>query len=154
ELAARVRLDGAVVAESAAGAAAEPVLIALDNAEGVGDLPKKGAVCVVLASSRRSPGLDAIAERVGRDVPGVVLRTEPFAEGDVTDLVRWAFPSFKKAESERLVRRVLADTAGNPFLATELVLAVKGGLKLPEKSRAWPAAHRTLDDTLPADLPE
>jgi hypothetical protein len=52
---------------------------------------------------------------------------------------------------------VLADSGGNPFLAVELVTAVRAGLVLADDASApdaWPEAHRTLDQTLPADLPE
>jgi predicted ATPase len=88
-------------------------------------------------------------------VGGLVLTTGPFDEDGMADLVRWAFPAYDRAAVARLVRRVAADTAGNPFLAVELVRALRAGLRLAERpARAWPAAHHTLDDTRPGELPE
>jgi hypothetical protein len=48
----------------------------------------------------------------------------------------------------------MADTLGNPFLVTQIMLALRAGLAVsPGTGAAWPAAHRTLDDTLPGQLP-
>ena len=49
-----------------------------------------------------------------------------------------------------------ADSAGLPLLAVELLHAVALGLDLQGDTAgaAWPAAHRTLDQTLPGDLPD
>lgn len=158
ELSARARLDGAVVAQSvAARDAGRPLLVVLDRSEPVeADAIRRepGPVCFAVASAPGVASVDTVAERVGRDVRGAVLRTTAFDAADIAELVRWAVPAYGEPAVERLVRRVLADTAGNPFLASELVLALKGGFNLPEPSRPWPAVHRTLDDTLPADLPE
>jgi len=53
-----------------------------------------------------------------------------------------------------VVRRVGTDSAGLPLLAVELLRAVAAGLDLNRTSGAWPEPHRTLDQTLPGDLPD
>ncbi|MDQ2669261.1 MAG: hypothetical protein M3Y31_01375, partial [Gemmatimonadota bacterium] len=55
---------------------------------------------------------------------------------------------------DRIVRRVLADSAGLPLLAVELLRAVAQGLELDESSEPWPAPAQTLDQTLPGDMPD
>ncbi|HXV85425.1 MAG TPA: BTAD domain-containing putative transcriptional regulator, partial [Gemmatimonadales bacterium] len=155
----------AVVASMGAGAAERPMLLVLDDA----DRAPPEMVRLPLHLSQRAPGarvlalwtvarpgssaVDDLVARVGRDVPGRVLDTTALAEPDVADLVAWALPRFDRHAADRLIRRVLADTAGNPFLAVEVVRAVKDGLAVPGADRVWPAQHRTLDDTLPTDLP-
>jgi predicted ATPase len=62
-------------------------------------------------------------------------------------------PAYSPDAADRLVRRVMADTAGNPLLAVEVIRAVRDGLALAKSEpAAWPARERTLDDTLPGDL--
>jgi hypothetical protein len=56
-------------------------------------------------------------------------------------------------DRSRLVRRVAHDSAGIPLLAVALLHAVRGGLELGDPS-PWPAPLRTLDQTLPGDLPD
>ncbi|HEX6670195.1 MAG TPA: hypothetical protein VF061_11575, partial [Gemmatimonadales bacterium] len=55
---------------------------------------------------------------------------------------------------DRVVRRVATDSAGVPLLATELLHAVALGLDLGTISGAWPEPLRTLDQSLPGDLPD
>jgi predicted ATPase len=49
---------------------------------------------------------------------------------------------------------VYTDSAGLPLLAIELLNAVALGLDLATIRGAWPEPLRTLDQTLPGDLPE
>jgi predicted ATPase len=63
-------------------------------------------------------------------------------------------PGYTEVELDRVVRRVATDSAGVPLLATELFRAVSNGLDLTSVSGAWPEEFRTLDQTLPGDLPE
>ncbi|MBI4500562.1 MAG: AAA family ATPase [Gemmatimonadetes bacterium] len=148
-------------------AEARPVMIFVDDAhraapevvEGVAMLVERSKdlpVCLVVAAARSvSPAVDALAERIGRDLSGMVLATALLNERDLDELVGSVFPQFDESQRLRLVRRVLSDTAGNPFLAVQLVHAVRDGLNLPVAgTAAWPAALRTLDDTRPGDLPQ
>jgi hypothetical protein len=96
--------------------------------------------------------LESLATRVGREVPGSVVTLEPLDPAELTDLARWWLPRFTSEELERVVRRVAADSAGIPLLASELFRAVALGLDL-HRLAAWPEPSRTLDHTLPADLP-
>jgi len=113
----------------------------------------------LLLTTHRPPwgaGLDALASRVGRDLPGSTISLEPFDGAVIDQLIRWALPNYGTEQRARTVRRILADSAGNPFLAVELVRAVHHGLALgePAPPAEWPAALRTLDQTLPSQLPE
>ncbi len=108
---------------------------------------------LLVAVGKDSNALDAVRARIGRDLPGAALATVALSPGDVDELVSVAFPAYSAAQRQRLARRIMADTAGNPFLATELVRAVRSGLTIPDTPAAWPSAKHTLDDTLPGDLP-
>jgi hypothetical protein len=168
--AAPASLPDAILGAIAAIAEQRPLLLALDDASRAPDdvvtllmtAVQRGAgrPLMLLLGAARSQGhpreaLDEVISRTGRDVPGTVIRTAPFEPGDLAALVRWAFPDYQEDAVSRLVRRAEADTNGNPFLAVELVRALRDGLKLPEgRARPWPAARHTLDDTRPGDLPE
>jgi hypothetical protein len=162
-------LTEAIRHAASAVADARPLLLVLDDAHRAEQplvdallsvLSRTGSVRLcVLATATTSPtavALDVLTERVGRDVHGEVTVTRQFDAEDISDLVSWAFPAYDDRQGARLVRRVLADTAGNPFLAVEYVRAVRGGLRVGDADMAavWPAEMRTLEQTVPADLPE
>ncbi|UCF40762.1 MAG: AAA family ATPase, partial [Gemmatimonadota bacterium] len=98
--------------------------------------------------------LDDLRSRLGRDVPGTTVHLEPLDATAVRQLAAWAVPTFETAELDRLARRVAADSAGAPLLAVELLHAVALGLDLGTITGAWPEAAKTLDQTLPAELPD
>jgi AAA ATPase-like protein/transcriptional activator len=98
--------------------------------------------------------LDELRARIGRDLEGVVVRLEPLDLPDIRLLVRWAVPDEDDAHQDRLSRRVQTDSAGVPLLAVELLSAVAAGLDLQVITPDWPAPFRTLQQTLPGDLPE
>jgi len=102
------------------------------------------------------PELDEIQARIPRDVAGAALSLGPLDAAALRALAAWALPSYAAADLDRLARRVGADSAGLPLLAVELLHAVALGLDLKgaAPSRPWPAAHRTLDQSLPGDLPD
>lgn len=152
----------------AAIAEVRPVLLVLDDAfkaeqpalEALGSIVQRAGgvpICVLLTVlSVPSVSTDSMCQRLGRDIPGELVVTGSFMESHVAELVSWAFPDYDEQASERLTRRVLADTAGNPFLAVELVRAVKAGLEIAENKhgKPWPEKARTLDQTMPGDLPQ
>jgi adenylate cyclase len=63
-------------------------------------------------------------------------------------------PGFSEVEIERVARRVATDSAGLPLLAVELLRAVALGLDLRGSAGAWPEPYKTLDQTMPGDLPD
>jgi DNA-binding SARP family transcriptional activator len=111
---------------------------------------------VVLATPLQAtrPELDELQARLNRDVDGVVVRLAPLGAPDIRSLARWAVPGYGDAELDRLTRRVSTDSAGLPLLVVELLSAVALGLDVETVRPAWPAPFRTLDQTLPGDLPE
>jgi DNA-binding SARP family transcriptional activator len=146
-----------------------PVLIVLDDmhradadlVESCGALVQRAAdarICLLLATGvgPAAQWVDSLSQRVGRDLAGELVSTETFGEEDVAELVAWAFPEYDAEAVDRLRRRVMAETAGIPFLAVEFVRAVRAGMKMKqeEPSAAWPAKFRTLDQTIPGSLPE
>jgi DNA-binding SARP family transcriptional activator len=98
--------------------------------------------------------LDELQSRLGRDVDGVALRLAPLSGDALRALAHWALPRYTDEELDRVTRRVASDSAGLPLLAVELLHAVALGLDLERISGAWPRPLRTLDQTLPGDLPE
>jgi len=162
-------LADALATAVSAIAAERRVLLVLDDAHraeaatlgSVARLVQRGgsaSLLVVLATplsgAAGHAALDGISERIGRDLRGGELHTGPLAEPDVGEFAAWAVPAYTGAERERLSRRIMADTAGNPFLVAALMLALRAGLNVsPGEGAAWPAARHTLDDTLPSQLP-
>lgn len=158
----------AIAAALLAVADQRPVMITLDDAqhapaealallEGLAQRAGDRPALIALGSTRlpARAEVDRIVGRIGRDLSGVVISNGSFDEDAVRQLVDWAFPSYADAAAGRLARRVLRDTAGNPFLAVELVRAVRDGLRVSDDpERPWPSRHHTLDDTRPGDLPE
>jgi len=150
-----------------AAAAERPVLIAVDDAQWL-DGESHGALEVLLRDLDRAPlalllsvpaehsapELDAIRSRLGRELAGEVVRLQPLCPEDVARLVAHVMPSVAAGQRDRLTRRVLADSAGLPLLAVELLHAIASGLDPEELAGGWPAPLRTLDHTLPGDLPD
>ena len=100
------------------------------------------------------PELDELRARAGREVAGTAVKLGPLGGGDVRELARCALPSYRPDQLDRVARRVLSDSAGIPLLAAALLDAVAAGLDLSEGPTAWPEPSRTLDQTLPGELPD
>lgn len=98
--------------------------------------------------------LDQIRARLGRELAGTTVRLGPLGTPDIRRLVVWAFPQYGEAETDRLTRRIVMDSAGLPLLAVELLDAVAAGMEIGRSAGAWPEPFRTLDQTLPGDLPD
>jgi predicted ATPase len=98
--------------------------------------------------------LDALRAGLGRDVRGAALRLTPLDIAALYALAKHMLPRFTDVEIERVVRRVATDSAGIPLLAVELFRAVALGLDLRGMSGAWPEPLKTLDQTLPGELPD
>jgi hypothetical protein len=159
---------GAALAAVARAAVAEaPGVVRVDDAhlldraslEALHTLVRDCAACPLLvvltvgdAADREE--LDALLGRIGREIPGAVERLGPLGPDDLRALARWAMPSYTDTDVDRLARRIGADSAGLPLLAVELLHAVALGLDLHGTPHAWPEPNRTLDQTLPTELPE
>ncbi len=144
-----------------------PVLIVIDDAHWVdresvlalgaaardlGSAP----VLLLVAVNRSAPRaeLDDMRSRLGRDVQGMAIALGPLAVDDVRALARSSAPTLDDVQLERLTRRIVADSAAIPLLAVELLRAVAAGLDLRLMQKAWPEPLRTLEQTLPGDLPD
>ena len=150
-----------------AAADEQPVALAVDDAQWL-DHPSMlallaalrdlaGAPVILILSADLQPArseLDELRTRIGRDFRGLSLRLSPLDSADLRALARHMLPRFNEVEIERVVRRVATDSAGLPLLAVELLRAVALGLDLRATSGAWPEPLRTLDQTLPGELPD
>lgn len=145
----------------------QPILLAVDDAQWL-DPESVDALDAILRDHAERPlqllvattpyphreGFDRIRSRVGRELLGARVGLGPLAESALALLARHAVPDYETAALSRLTRRLEADTAGLPLLAVELLGAVALGLELGEIEAGWPVAERTLDQTLPGDLPD
>lgn len=111
---------------------------------------------LVLAYSARDAreDLEALRARIGRDLSGGAVVLRPLDTDGLRTLAVSALPSYGAEDMDRLVRRLQVDSAGLPLLAVELLHGVALGLELRDADAAWPAPFRTLDETLPGDLPD
>jgi DNA-binding SARP family transcriptional activator len=98
--------------------------------------------------------LDEIRSHIGRDLGGASVSLAALGRDALRSLASFFLPGYTEVELDRVVRRVATDSAGVPFLAIELLQAVANGLDLASVSGAWPEEFRTLDQTLPGDLPQ
>ena len=112
--------------------------------------------CVVLASPRHplAEHFDELRSHLGREVMGDVIELHPVAEHEIGMLARHILPTFDDEQIDRIARRIEVDSAGLPLFAVELLDAVRLGLELGETPTGWPQPHKTLDETLPVDLPD
>ncbi len=144
-----------------------PVVLAVDDAQWLD--PESAAalgallrdlraapVSLVLALSPLPPrpDLDDLRSRIGRDLAGTVVQVGPLRAAALRALAERLLPGYDAIELDRVVRRVGTDSAGLPLLAVELLRAVAAGLDLRQASGAWPEPHKTLDQSLPGDLPD
>jgi predicted ATPase len=100
-----------------------------------------------------SPEIDQLRARIGRDLTGAAVSLGPLGIAELRELARRILPRFDEGEVDRVARRVAIDSAGIPLLAVELLRAVALGMDLAGISGAWPEPLKTLDQTLPGDLP-
>ncbi len=111
-------------------------------------------VLLTVADGTPRAELDELRGRIGREVGGTVVHLAPLGPEALRLLARWAMPSYTDTDVDRLARRIGADSAGLPLLAVELLHAVALGLDLHGTPHAWPEPERTLDQTMPTELPE
>ena len=109
-------------------------------------------VLLALGHPEGAPLGDTFKRQFGRAFPGVSVTLAPWAPEAVAALVAWGMPDASADQKERLTRRLAADSAGVPLLAVELMRAIRQGLDLGRIAQ-WPEPSRTLDHTLPGELP-
>ena len=102
----------------------------------------------------KRPELDELRARIGRDLAGEAVRLRPLDRAALRRLAERMLPGYDRVAIDRVTRRVATDSAGMPLLAVELLRAVALGLDLGTISEAWPEPLRTLDQTLPGELPD
>lgn len=159
---------GRALAEAVRAVAAErPVVLAVDDAQwldedsilalGVAlrDLAEV-PLTLVLATAPypQRPELDELRSRIGRDVEGGAVRLRRLDRAAIRSLAEHMLPGYDPIALDRVVRRVATDSAGLPLLAVELLRAVALGLDLGTIAGTWPEPLRTLDQSLPGDLPD
>ena len=145
----------------------QPIALAVDDAQWLDQASMLGLLAVLrdlesvpfillFAVDLHPPRveLDSLRSRLGGDLHGVALRLGPLDSADLRALARRMLPGFSDVEIERVVRRVATDSAGLPLLAVELLRAVALGLDLRGTAGAWPEPHKTLDQTMPGDVPD
>jgi DNA-binding SARP family transcriptional activator len=150
-----------------AGTEEQPVALAVDDAQWLDQASLLGllaalrdletAPLILLFATDSHPSrveLDELRSRLGRNMRGLALRLTPLQSADLRTLARRMLPGFSDVEIERVVRRVATDSAGLPLLAVELLRAVALGLDLRGTAGAWPEPYKTLDQTMPGDLPD
>jgi predicted ATPase len=159
---------GRAFAEVVRAAVAErPVLLAVDDAQWLDaetyrtfevllrDLAFEPLALLLAVAVENVPReLDAIRARFGREVAGDVVGLQPLTSADIAELAAHALPGTSPQQLHRLVRRVETDSAGIPLLIVELLHAIASGLDPEALAAGWPAPFRTLDHTLPGELPD
>jgi DNA-binding SARP family transcriptional activator len=160
-------VDAAVVEVLRVASAEQPLLLIFDDAQWVdagsyqmiGRLARdlaRAPILLALATTPEPapPSVAELRTRIGRDVPGAAVVLGKLDHQTVLQLIQWALPSYQSEAADRLARRVMADSAGLPLLAAEIVHAMAQGLDLEAANGAWPRPLRTLESTFPGDLPD
>jgi predicted ATPase len=111
---------------------------------------------VILASAvhHLSGHFDELRSHLDREIAGDVIKLDRISEQDIGTLARHILPTYDDAQIDRIARRIEVDSAGLPLFVVELLNAVRLGLELGEAYTGWPQPHKTLDQTLPGDLPD
>ena len=160
-------LGRAMVEALRAAVEERPVVLALDDAQWLDreTAIELGAILRDLAAAPLAvllavvphpprPELDELRSRIGRDLGGEAVRLRPLDRAALRRLAERMLPGYDRVALDRITRRVATDSAGMPLLAVELLRAVALGLDLGTISEAWPEPLRTLDQTLPGELPD
>jgi DNA-binding SARP family transcriptional activator len=160
-------LGNAVSAVLRAAAEEQPVVVVVDDAHWLdrdsflalvasmrdaSTLPVSLVLAACAEPSREE--VETVRASIGRDLQGTTVQLEPLDDAAIRDLARWAIPSYSDDEVDRLARRVAVDSAGFPLLAMEILHAVALGLDLGTIDGAWPEPQKTLDQSLPSELPD
>ena len=145
----------------------QPVVIALDDAQWLDQdsVLSLGAILRDLAGTPLTlvlaaapypprPELDELRVKIGSELGGQTVRLRVLDRAGLRHLAERMLPGYDPVAIDRVVRRVATDSAGLPLLAVELLRAVALGLDLGTIAGTWPEPYRTLDQSLPGQLPD
>ena len=159
---------GRALAETLRAALEEqPIAIAVDDAQWLDsdsalslgallrDLAAAPLIVILgIAPYPPRPELDELRVKIGSELGGHTVRLRVLDRAGLRHLAQRMLPGYDPVAIERVVRRVATDSAGLPLLAVELLRAVALGLDLGTIQGAWPEPFRTLDQSLPGNLPD
>jgi len=159
---------GRALGEAVRAAAAEqPVVLAVDDAQwldhdsalALGSMLRDLrmvplTLVLVTAQYPPPPELDELRSRIGRDLDGAAIRLRRLDRAALRSLAERMLPGYDPISLDRVVRRVATDSAGLPLFAVEMLRAVALGLDLGTIAGTWPEPLRTMDQSLPGDLPD
>jgi DNA-binding SARP family transcriptional activator len=101
-----------------------------------------------------APELFRLEAETGRGLPGTTVSLGPLGQRQVAllieELAPWVEPG---AARDRLVRRLVHETSGNPFLAVTLLRGLADVAELRERAAEWPVPSETLEGPLPQGVP-
>ena len=150
-----------------AAASEQPVVLAVDDAQWLDpdsalalgamlrdlrDVPLTLVLAVAPYPPR--PELDELRSRLGRDLEGGVVSVRRLDRAALRHLAERMLPGYDPISLDRVVRRVATDSAGLPLFAVELLRAVALGLDLGTIAGTWPEPLRTLEQSLPGEIPD
>jgi DNA-binding SARP family transcriptional activator len=132
-----------------------PSLVAL--AVSVSSLKQEPVVLVVtsLDSWDHAP-LELLQLRgsIGRGLQGSAIRLKSFSDEEARELVAACSPWCRTdSDRERLARRVVFETGGNPFLMVTLLRGLAEASYLRRQALQWPPPGGTIDSPLPISVP-
>ena len=159
---------GRALAETLRAALEEqPIAIAVDDAQWLDsdsalslgallrDLAATPLIVILgIAPYPPRPELDELRVKIGSELGGHTVRLRVLDRAGLRHLAQRMLPGYDPVAIERVVRRVATDSAGLPLLAVELLRAVALGLDLGTIQGSWPEPFRTLDQSLPGNLPD
>jgi DNA-binding SARP family transcriptional activator len=159
---------GRALAEALRAAVEEqPIVIAVDDAQWLDQdsALSLGAVLRDLAATPLTlvlaiapypprPEFDELRVKIGSELGGQTVRLRVLDRSGLRHLAERMLPGYDPVAIDRVVRRVATDSAGLPLLAVELLRAVALGLDLGTLAGTWPEPFRTLDQSLPGQLPD
>ena len=87
--------------------------------------------------------------QIGRALPGQVFTLEELDAKAMTDLVTAMAPWCDEPSARnRLVRRLMVETAGRPLLAVALLRSLSESIALRERAVVWPPPEETFESLL------
>lgn len=101
-----------------------------------------------------SPELVRLQAEVGRGIPGVGVTLEPLGPVELNELIQELAPWATDEDArDRLLRRMLHETSGSPFLTVTLLRGLADTAELQASAAQWPVSQETLSAPLPQGVP-
>jgi DNA-binding SARP family transcriptional activator len=125
-----------------------------------GALAQLGPVPVAVLLAARHMAQDtprelvSLQSEIGRSLPGACVRLPALTEDEmrqlIADLAVWCD---NNEEIDRLTRRLVFETSGDPFLAVTLLRGLTQVDSLREDAAVWPIPRQTYESPLPIPMP-